>query len=96
MTLPLGDVLGSLDGFDPQSTIYAPPNRPLSPDSPAYITVEGSPVPAGLSYLLEVVVAVDVIETWSRWRSGRIPTEQDLVAAVVWYADRDAYLPADE
>lgn len=94
MTLRLGVVIEQIDDLDPETTIYGPTDRPLSPDSPVYVAVEGSPIPPGLVYLLEVSLARDAIETWSTWRSGRTPSVAEAVAAVVWYADHDAYLDA--
>lgn len=96
MTQRLGDVLKSIDALDPEGTIYAPSHRPLSADSPVVVAIEGSPVPAGLKYLLEVAIADDVLEVWSAWRSGRVPSADDAVAAVEWYTDHDAYMPVIE
>jgi hypothetical protein len=82
--------------LDPELTIYALEDRPLTEDSPAYLAMEGSPIPPGLSYLLEVFLATDVLDTWSLWREGRAPTPEEGIAAIEWYADDDAYQPADD
>lgn len=34
----------------------------------------------------------EVIATWSIHRNGRVPNADEAVAAVVYYADHDAYL----
>ena len=87
----LGELLDSIDRLDPSLTIYAPAARPLSADSPAAVG-EGAD---GLVYLLEVALAVDAIEVWTQWRQGRQPSTADRIAAVVFYADNDAYLPIE-
>jgi hypothetical protein len=76
--------------------IYAPSSRPLMAESPALAIAEpdsavATPAPDGLAYLLEVRVALDVIDVWSSWRSGRLPTIVEQVAAIAYYADNDAY-----
>lgn len=92
----LGALLESIDGLDGEATIYALPDRPLSSESGAVAAFEGSTIPEGLTYLLEVFLARDVIETWSIHRQGRVPDSEERVTAVVYYADRDAYLLPDE
>jgi hypothetical protein len=44
-------------------------------------------------YLLEVALAQEVLEVWSAWRNGKVPTFAESVEAVVHYAEHDAYLP---
>jgi len=44
---------------------------------------------------LEVALAREAIDVWSRWRPGRAPTLEDKVAAVTHYAQNDAWLPVD-
>jgi hypothetical protein len=51
------------------------------------------PEAAGMTYLLEVRLAKEAIRVWSEWRNGAAPTSEDRVAAVVYYATHDAYLP---
>ena len=46
-----------------------------------------------MRYLLEVFLAKEVVEVWSKWRNGRNPTALDKCAAVIYYAENDAYLP---
>ena len=45
-----------------------------------------------LAYFLEVDIAKEVIEVWSDWRDGRIPTEEERLDAVSYYASHDSYL----
>jgi hypothetical protein len=49
--------------------------------------------PQGMAYLLEVDLVQDVLEVWSEWRDGTAPTTAESVAAVVHYAEHDAYIP---
>jgi len=48
-----------------------------------------------LPYLLEVRTAREAIEVWGLWRPGQTPTVDDKVAAVVYYAQNDAWLPIE-
>jgi hypothetical protein len=48
-----------------------------------------------MAYLLEVGLAKEAIRVWSEWRNGATPTSEDRVAAVVYYATHDAYMPAE-
>lgn len=57
------------------------------------VAAEAEDAPLGYEYLLEVHLALDVLETWSSWRGGRRPTAEEAAHAVVYYAERDAYLP---
>jgi hypothetical protein len=47
----------------------------------------------GLRYWLEVELIKDVIEVWSDWRSGLVPSLNERLAAVTYYAENDAYIP---
>ena len=82
---------------DSDLTLYAPASRPLSAGSPGLAAARIGPDGGGrrLSYLLEVDLAREAIEVWSEWRNGRVPTRDERVAAVAFYADNDAYLPVD-
>jgi hypothetical protein len=55
---------------------------------------EGDP-PSGLRYLLEVSLTTEVLDVWSSWRDGRIPSLAEACEAVVHYACHDAYLPTE-
>ena len=54
---------------------------------------EAKDAPLGYEYLLEVHLALDVLETWSSWRGGRRPTAEEAADAVIYYAEQDAYPP---
>lgn len=92
----LRDALASIDGFDEEATIYA--REPWGPTSAAVIAIEGEEsatkaISEGFTYLLEVSLAKDVIDVWSAWRSGDVPSADQRCEAVVYYAMNDAYLP---
>ena len=88
------DVLSTLASADPEATIYHA--LPTSPHSEAMVCVEPEGVgePAGLTYLLEVSLARDVLDVWTNWRNGRRPTAEEAARAVISYARHDAYEPA--
>ncbi len=97
--MTLADLMEQLDSLDDDLTIYAGKNPDWSANSPAVVLPEpedgGVPDEArGMSYLLEVFLAQEVVQAWSEWRDGRKPTAIDKCEAVIYYAENDAYLPA--
>ena len=93
----LSEALASLESLDGDATIYAA--KPWTAESRTVVAVEGDPeaqaaIVEGLSYLLEVWVALDAVEVWSAWRDGRHPTVDDRCEAVIHYAVNDTYLQA--
>jgi len=97
--MTLADLMERLDRLDDELTIYAEEDPDWSADSPAVACPEpesgGLPDEArGMSYLLEVSLAKEVVQVWSEWRGGREPTVAEKCAAVIYYAEHDAYLPA--
>ena len=56
--------------------------------SPSDATVHGVPALKNLPYGV-----LSVLEVWSAWRGGRIPTPEECAEVVIHYAERDAYLP---
>lgn len=94
----LRELLSSLAQLDDELTIYS--TESPTPDSPAIAKVEPESgelrdEATGLVYLVEVFLAKEVAAVWRDWRDGREPTPDELCEAVVFYAERDAYLPID-
>jgi hypothetical protein len=87
------DAISALAFADPEATIYAA--MPFTSHSEAMVCVEPEDAgsPAGLSYLLEVDLARDVLEVWGQWRNGKKPTPDEATTAVIYYAEHDAYEP---
>jgi hypothetical protein len=93
----LRDVIARLEELSADDTIYA---ESAAPSARAIVAAElddgaAPPAAAGLSYLLEVALAREAVAVWGRWRPGRTPTLADKVAAVTYYAQNDAWLPAE-
>jgi hypothetical protein len=85
------------DGFEVEPTIFAV--EPWTPESAAVVlaldVVDGvAPSRPQYVYLLEIDIAVEVLEVWSAWRGGAIPSPEEAAVAVIHYAKNDAYLPA--
>jgi hypothetical protein len=88
----LRDVILRLDQFADDETIYA---ESATPTAEAVVT--GGPEQAApLPYLLEVALAREAVEVWAAWRPGQTPSLDDKVAAVIYYAQNDAWLPVEE
>lgn len=95
-----GQALKAFDGFDAEQTIYVRENGSINAESEVVIDFysdDGEPPAsaAGMKYLLEVSLARDAIRVWSEWRDGRIPSIEEQIDAVVYYAENDAFKPAE-
>jgi hypothetical protein len=103
--MTLREVIEKLNQFHDNDTIFAqrvdggfPSTSPaavftISDDDLSMKTGEiASRECPGLSYMLEVSIAKEVLEAWSKQRDGRIPTTDEALHAVAHYAEYDAYL----
>jgi hypothetical protein len=87
------------DGHSAGPTVYAQRPWTLSADA---VVLRGADLPAGLTtasghhYLLEVALALEAVEVWSEWRDGAVPTPEQATAAVIHYAEHDAYEPVQD
>jgi len=89
--MTLRDVIERLDEFGADGTIFA---ESATPTARAAVGVEDEDE-SGLPYLLEVAVALEAIEVWKAWRPGEAPSLDDKLAAVIHYAENDAWLPIE-
>ena len=94
--LLLKEVLADIDSADESLTIYIDATA-LPHDTSAVALVKyvgpGTVAPTGMKYFLSIEDAKGAIDTWSKWRGGRRPTDSDRCEAVIHYARMDAYLP---
>jgi len=91
---PLGDVLDEIDKLDEEATIYVT-DGPVDDSTESLVLAEGEAPLPGFKYLLEVFLAKDVIDVWSKWRGGKRPSRAERSAAVAHYASHDAYLSTE-
>jgi hypothetical protein len=95
--MTLREVVNDLEQFSDEMVIFAEKGITWQVDSPA-VLVESSDMDSidthweKLTYFLEVSIAKEVLEVWSKWREGREPTEEQRIEALIYYADNDAYL----
>ena len=90
----LGDLLGGLDRIDDDLTIYVASGQPITLLVPAILVDEAAAgAPEGMTYLLEVHLARDVLRVWKEWRGGQKPTAEQACSAVAFYSSHDAYQP---
>jgi hypothetical protein len=87
----LRDVIGRLDQFADDETIYAESAAPAAEAIAAAESEQAGPLP----YLLEVALAREAVEVWEAWRPGQTPSLDDKVAAVICYVQNDAWLPVE-
>jgi hypothetical protein len=88
----LGDVVQGLAAARHDGTLYA--TRPWTAASGAVVANEEHP-PSGLDYMLEVTLARQAVQVWSESRQGAPPSAEDACAAVVFYAEHDAFMPVE-
>lgn len=94
----LREIVEQLDTFQEEETIYIAQSDPVHANTEAAVGFEddyGSPpaCASGMRYLLEVRLAQDVVRVWSEWRDNVLPSAEDKVTAIVYYAEHDAFLP---
>jgi hypothetical protein len=92
---PLGDVLDGLDKLDDDEATIFVKDGPVDESTESLVLAEGEEPPLGFKYLLEVYLAKNVIDVWSKWRDGKRPSRAERTTAVAHYASHDAYLPAE-
>jgi hypothetical protein len=92
--MTLADVLGSLDSFDAEDTIYAA--EPWGKESKAIVTREldtgGVPEEAqaqGMKYFLEIFIARELLEDWKP-TLAKEPTRDIICERLIHYAIYDA------
>ena len=86
------------DRYEVGPAIFA--KRPWNSASPAVVLNEEAldgvaPSKPEYTYLLEVSIAREVLDVWSNWRGGQVPTADEAVEAIIHYAVNDAYQPVD-
>jgi hypothetical protein len=93
----LDELTAGEDRFEVGPAIFA--RTPWTPDSDAVVlredTVEPSDAP-GFRLVLEATIASEVVRVRSAWRAGQSPDPDDAAAAVIYYAENDAYLPVTD
>lgn len=93
--MKLKELLENMNILDNDSIIFTEKKPKWLPDSEAIVSYEDEIVFGEFTYFLEVYLAKEVVEVWSKWRSGQKPNIEDICEAVIYYAEYDAYLPAD-
>jgi hypothetical protein len=90
----LRDIVSGLRSLDQEGTIYAA--EPWSSQSAAVVATEPTsgevPEPAardGLTYFLEVSLALEFLEGWES-TLGKVPTDEERCERLICYAENDA------
>jgi hypothetical protein len=106
LPVTIEDICAQLDRFDDDGVIYAKRvGGEFTPSSEATVVAippDDLQTPAaeiaarycpGLDYCLEVFIAKEAVEVWSRWRDVANATPAERARAVCYYANNDAWLP---
>jgi len=97
--ITLADLIGRLDELPDDGILYAAASdgdRGVAEAAVVVVPLDVDPPTSvgGLTYLLEVSVAGDVLSTWSEWRNGAVPTLAERLEAISFYCKNDTYMPA--
>src|SRR5689334_23042644 len=97
MIMDLKDVVLGLDGFPTHTYIFVPEDVvEVNASTPTMLFgYDDDPRPAGWRYFLEVPTVRDVLAQWSYWHNNRPPSVDEACAAIIYYADHDAYILDD-
>jgi len=92
------DVVQRLDAYRDELVIYAAARPSWQLDSRALVVLEPADeshprLATGLTYLMQVARAKEVVAVWRRCRPGTVPTIDDLCDAILYYARHDAHEP---
>lgn len=96
--MTLAQLLENIESMDDDLTIYAAA-EPLWDESSEAVACrepDDASLPTeatGMTYLLEVSIAKEVVKVWSEWRNHRTPSASQKCEAVIYYAYNDSYLP---
>jgi hypothetical protein len=94
----LSEVLANADKYDEYLDVYVADDRDPVPESEVeLVDYEGphTPKPPGKRCLLGIDDIRIVLDTWSKWRGGRTPSDAERCEAVTFYAKYDSYLPVE-
>lgn len=93
----LRDVARDITELPRKAIIYVPRSDvTVEGTTPALLVMADDEAPAEWRYLLEVLIAWEVLEVWSAWRADRVPSVDEACSAIIYYAENDAYQPEDE
>lgn len=95
----LAELSRKIETLDDDLIIYAEANPAWSGNSaatvgPSNVDIEQLTKFKGMPYFLEVWLAKEVLEVWQDWRNGQVPTEQEALEALIYYATFDGYMPS--
>ena len=94
--MTIEEVIQNLDFLSNADTVFA--SRPFKKESEIRLVKDAhldnrELEASGFSYFLEVAIMREVIEVWQKWRNERIPTLNEKIEAIIYYAENDAYFP---
>lgn len=95
--MTLREILNDLEQISDELVIFASRNGGWNLDERAALLLHEDAVEVDLhledlTYFLEVETAKEVLELWKEWRNGQIPSEDQRIEALIYYANNDAYL----
>jgi hypothetical protein len=94
--ISLEEIVSKLDEYGDELVMYVSSTDDIGPSAAVLlIDEEAERVPEDARYFLEVSIAREVLGVWAAWRGGRKPTIIQACDALIYYAARDAYIPAD-
>lgn len=94
----LGELIREIERVNRSLIVLVDAEQPTSQSSRVDLVQYRRPFlrPVGMKYLMSVETIREVLEVWSAWRNGAVPTVEQATEAVIYYADHDCYLPVEE
>jgi len=90
----LNIIVKDLALFDDDMVLYVKKEWEFNSQAKVYLFEDEEAVPTeikGYKYFLEIAIIHDVIETWNTWTKNAKTSLPDIVGAVLYYAENDAY-----
>ncbi|WDF78366.1 hypothetical protein PQ469_31245 [Mucilaginibacter sp. KACC 22773] len=95
----LENIIHNIHEFDDLAVLFVDQKLKWGPLSKTciYFFEDGEEVPSKIDdipYFLEVELVKEVIDVWNIRTTGKRQGSKDIIDAVIFYAERDAYMPA--
>ena len=88
------DLLNHIEEYDDDLVIFSTNGIiEMGGDLFLFSTEESEEVNDGYKYVLELYLVNEVLNVWSTWRNSKVPTLEEKIIALNYYAKNDAYLP---
>jgi len=88
------NLLANLNDYDDNQIIFTP-DASFPKDGNVFLLTseESEEADDKLKYVLELYLVSELLDVWSKWRNSKLPTTEEKIEAINYYAQNDAYIP---